>query len=61
MQERKLVEQSATILNKPGGSGAVGLAYLAQHPSDGHYVMIIGQALLTNHIMLTGHVIATGR
>ena len=51
IQERKLVEQPATILNKPGGSGALGLAYLAQHPGDGHYTMIIGQALLTNHIM----------
>ncbi len=51
IQERKLVEQPATVINKPGGSGALGLAYLAQHPGDGHYTMIIGQALLTNHIM----------
>ncbi len=51
MQERKLVEQPAAVLNKPGGAGAVGLAYLAQYPGDGHHAMIIGQALLTNHIM----------
>ena len=51
IQERRLIDQSAVILNKPGGSGAVALAYLAQHPGDGHYVMISGQTLLTNHIM----------
>ncbi len=51
MQERKLAEQPAAVLNKPGGAGAIGLAYLAQHPGDGHYAMIIGQAILTNHIM----------
>ena len=51
IQERKLLDQHATILNKPGGTGAVGLAYLAQHAGDGHYTMITGQALLTNHIM----------
>ena len=51
IQERRLIDQQAVILNKPGGAGAVGLAYLAQHSSDGHHVMVSGQALLTNHIM----------
>ncbi len=51
MQEQKLAGQPAAVLNKPGGSSAVGLAYLAQHAGDGHYTMIIGQSLLTNHIM----------
>src|SRR5262245_22860062 len=51
IQERKLVEQPAAVLNKPGGTGAVGLAHLAQYPGDGHRAMVIGQALLTNHIM----------
>ena len=48
--ERKLLEQAA-VVNKPGGGGAVGLAYLSQHPGDGHYVMVTGQTLLTNQIL----------
>jgi putative tricarboxylic transport membrane protein len=51
IQGRRLLDQPAVILNKPGGSGAVALVYLAQHPGDAHYVMVSGQTLLTNHIM----------
>ena len=51
VQERRLIDQQTVVLNKPGGAGAVALAYLAQHPGDGHHVMVSGQALLTNHIM----------
>jgi putative tricarboxylic transport membrane protein len=51
IQERRLIEPQLVVLNKPGGAGAVGLAYLAQHPGDGHHVMVSGQALFTNHIM----------
>jgi len=51
VQEHRLIDQQAVVLNKPGGAGAVALAYLAQHPGDGHHVMVSGQALLTNHIM----------
>ena len=51
MQESKLAGQPAAVINKPGGSGAVGLAHLAQHAADGHYTMITGQSLLTNNIM----------
>ncbi len=50
LQERKLVEQPLAVVNKPGGGGAVGLAYLAQHAGDGHYVQIVAQPLLSNHI-----------
>lgn len=51
IQDQKLLGQPSAILNKPGGSGTVGLTYLAQHPGDGHITMITGQSLLTNHIM----------
>jgi len=51
IQDPKLIGLPAVILNKPGGSGAVGLNFLAQHAGDAHYTMIIGQSLLTNHIM----------
>ncbi|MCC7486950.1 MAG: tripartite tricarboxylate transporter substrate binding protein [Burkholderiales bacterium] len=51
MQERKLSDQPVNVVNKPGGTGAVALAYLSQHAGDAHFGMIVGQALLTNHIM----------
>jgi putative tricarboxylic transport membrane protein len=51
MQELKLTSQPATVINKPGGSGVVGLTHLAQHAGDAHYTMITGQSLLTNHVM----------
>lgn len=47
----KLIEVPATVVNKPGGGGAVGAAYLAQHPGDGHFFMLTNPPLLTNHIM----------
>ncbi len=50
LQERKLVEQPIAVVNKPGGGGAVGLAYLAQHAGDGHYMQIVAQPLLSNQI-----------
>jgi len=50
LQERKLVEQPLAVVNKPGGGGAVGLAYLSQHAGDGHYMQIVAQPLLSNHI-----------
>ena len=31
LQEKKLVEQPVTVVNKPGGGGAVGYTYLNQH------------------------------
>jgi len=51
MQESKLSGQPVAVINKPGGSGVVGLIYLSQHAGDGHYAMVTGQSLLTNHIM----------
>ncbi|OGA38536.1 MAG: hypothetical protein A3G24_12235 [Betaproteobacteria bacterium RIFCSPLOWO2_12_FULL_62_13] len=50
LQARKLVEQPVTVVNKPGGGGAVGLVYIAQHPGDGHFMQIVAQSLLSNHI-----------
>lgn len=50
LQDMKLVPTPVTVVNKPGGGGAVGLAYLNQHAGDGHYLMINSLTLLTNHI-----------
>jgi putative tricarboxylic transport membrane protein len=55
LQERKLVAASPqvtiTVVNKPGGGGAVGWNYLNQHAGDAHYVEIGNPTLLTNHIV----------
>ncbi len=42
LQDLKFVPTPITVVNKPGGGGAVGLAYLAQHAGDGHYLMNCG-------------------
>ena len=49
-QERKIFDQPSTVVNKPGGGGAVSLAFMAQHPGDGHYMQVVAQPLLSNHI-----------
>lgn len=50
LEDKKLVPAPITVVNRPGGGGAVGLAYLDQHPGDGRYLMINAISLLTNHI-----------
>ena len=49
--DAKLIDVAATVVNKPGGGGAVGAAYLNQHPGDGHFLVLTNPPLLTNHIM----------
>jgi putative tricarboxylic transport membrane protein len=48
--EKNLVRAPVTVVNKPGGQGVIGLTYLAQHPGDGHYVMVTSPSLLANQI-----------
>lgn len=50
LQEQKLAPGPVNVVNKPGGGGAIGLAYLNQHPGDGHYLMVNAMTMLTNHI-----------
>ena len=47
----KLVPTSLTVVNKAGGGGTIGFAYLQQHPADPHYLIVAGDGLLTNHIL----------
>jgi putative tricarboxylic transport membrane protein len=49
-QERKIVETPVAVVNKPGGAGALSLAYLRQHAADAHYVQVVSAVLLTSHI-----------
>lgn len=50
LADQRLVEPPVNIVNKPGGGGAVGWAYLNQHAGDAHYVEISNTTLLTNQL-----------
>jgi len=51
LSQNKLVDVPVNVVNKPGGSGIVGLTYLDQHPGDAHYMIIATTAAISNHIM----------
>ena len=50
LQEKKLVDVTATVVNRPGAGGAIAWVSLNQHAGDGHYFAISTANLLTNHI-----------
>lgn len=49
-QERKLIAATFSVVNKPGGGGSVGLAYIVRQAGDGHFLMIVSNPLVTSHI-----------
>jgi len=51
LTQHKLVDVPVNVVNKPGGSGTIGLSYVNQHPADGHYIIIATTGSITNHIM----------
>ena len=51
LTQHKLVDVPVNVVNKPGGSGTIGLNYVNQHPGDGHYIIIATTGSITNHIM----------
>ena len=53
LQKQKLVGVTVNVVNKPGGTGNVALAYLNQHPGDGHYLLIATSASISNFIVGT--------
>jgi putative tricarboxylic transport membrane protein len=54
IQAQKQVPVAVTVVNKPGGGGAVAYSYLNNHPGDGHYLVISNKSLLTNNIIGSG-------
>ncbi len=50
LQEGGLVRVPVTVVNKPGGGGAVSLAYLNQHPGDGHFLATNTPNIIANDI-----------
>lgn len=49
-QETGLVKVPVTVVNKPGGGGAVSLAYLNQHARNAHYLATNTPNLIANDI-----------
>ncbi|OPL08688.1 MAG: hypothetical protein AVO33_09740 [delta proteobacterium ML8_F1] len=47
IQDEGISDASINVVNKPGGSGAVGMAYVNGHAGDGHYLMAATSSLIT--------------
>lgn len=50
LQDEGLVKVPVSVINKPGGGGAVSVAYLNQHAGDAHFVAINTPNLIANSI-----------
>ena len=51
LTEKKLVNATLTVVNKPGGGSTIAFNYVSQHAGDAHYLMVGTTALLSNHIV----------
>ncbi len=51
LMEKKLVDVAVNVVNKPGGSGTIGLNYVNQHPGDAHTLVVATTGSISNHIM----------
>ena len=50
LTEKKLVNVSITVVNRPGGGSNIAFNYVNQRPGDGHTLLIGTTALMSNHI-----------
>jgi putative tricarboxylic transport membrane protein len=53
LTERRLVPVPVSVMNRPGGGGAIAYNYINQRAGDGHVLALGGRAILTNHV--AGH------
>jgi putative tricarboxylic transport membrane protein len=51
LAETKLVPTTMTVVSKAGGGGGISMAYANQHPGDGHYLLVGGSTMISNHIL----------
>ncbi|MBX3664530.1 MAG: tripartite tricarboxylate transporter substrate binding protein [Burkholderiales bacterium] len=49
-KERNIVPVPVNVVNKPGGGGAISMAYLNQQGGDGRYIAVSSPVVLLNHI-----------
>jgi len=50
LQEKKFIDVSSAVINKPGGGGTIGWTYLSQQPPDGHHLALLIGNLVSNYI-----------
>ena len=53
MTKHALAKATFTVVNKPGGGGAIAYTYVNQHAGDPHYLLVATPALLLSHIVGT--------
>ncbi len=51
LADQRLTEVPTTVVNRPGGGGAIGLEYIAKRPPDGHTIAIGNATLLSSHLL----------
>jgi putative tricarboxylic transport membrane protein len=51
LAETKLIPTSMTVVSKPGGGGSISMAYANTHPGDGHFLLLGGSTMISNHII----------
>lgn len=54
MQAQRHIQVPVSVVNKPGGGGAIAYTYLNSRPGDGHYVVLANKSLLTNNLVGRG-------
>lgn len=50
LQEKKLLDVTSSVVNKPGGGGTIAWTWLNQQPADGHHMTLIIGNLISNYI-----------
>ena len=50
-QDKKILEVTSSVVNKPGGGNTIAWNYINQHAGDGHYLSIAPYTILTNKII----------
>ncbi len=54
--ETKLISTSMTVVSKAGGGGSIAMAYTNTHPGDGHYLLVAGSTMISNHLIGTSKI-----
>lgn len=50
LQEKKLVDVTSAVVNKPGGGGTIAWTFVNQQPADGHTLTLLIGNLISNYI-----------
>ena len=53
LQDKRLIDASSSVVNKPGAGQGVGFFYLNQHAADGHYLAPASPSFLASHLVGT--------